>query len=91
MEPSNDQKEPVHAKLISPIWIVVDIILAGIFFFFMFNLMKSFAPGETENTIRILGGITAFCLTLFFWLALQLFRVTLTDQIRNNNDGTPRK
>lgn len=91
MESSNNNQEPFHAKLITPLWIVVDIVLAVIFFIFMYGIIDPHSTGEGELAIRIMTIGTTFCLTLVFWLALQLFRVTLTDQIRNNNDGTPRQ
>lgn len=69
-------------SLISKLGIVIDIILSVIFFCIMTKILATHAPAETEKMRLIAGAFTSSCLTGVFWLTLQLFRVTLVDQLR---------
>lgn len=60
--------------------IVVDTILTLIVFVIFFLICRSHVPSEDAFSINLWGAITALCLTGVFWLAWQMFRVTLRGQ-----------
>jgi hypothetical protein len=60
--------------------IVVDTILTLIAFVIFFVICRSHVPSEDPFSINLWGAITALCLTGVFWLAWQMFRVTLRGQ-----------
>jgi hypothetical protein len=67
-------------KLTSPLGLVIDAILVGSFFAFLFTLLKSHVPSSDPMMIFIWAGLTAGCMSGVFWLAIQMFRVVLTAQ-----------
>lgn len=69
-------------KLTSPKTILFDLVLTGIFFLFMTSMLRPFVPAQTPAIIWFFAAFTALPLTGVFWLASQMFRVTLTDQLR---------
>ena len=76
-----------YQKLTTPTRIAFDLALTGGFFLFMTAILRPFVPG-TENPLWIWfwAGFTALPVTGVFWFAVQMFRVTLTDQIRRNRE-----
>lgn len=73
-------------KLTSPKTILFDLVLTGLFFLFMTYMLRPFVPAQTPAIIWFFAGFTALPLTGVFWLATQMFRVTLTDQLRRNKE-----
>ncbi|MGE9290052.1 MAG: hypothetical protein ACQKBT_03625 [Puniceicoccales bacterium] len=69
-------------KLTSSKTILFDLVLTGLFFLFMTYMLRPFVPAQTPALIWFFAGFTAVPLTGVFWLASQMFRVTLTDQLR---------
>ncbi|MBC2601370.1 hypothetical protein [Puniceicoccus vermicola] len=69
-------------KLTSSKTILFDLVLTGLFFLFMTTMLRAFVPAHTPALIWFFAGFTALPLTGVFWLASQMFRVTVTDQIR---------
>jgi hypothetical protein len=67
-------------KLVTPVSLVVDIILVGAFFIFMFGLLKSHVPSTDKMMIWLWAGLASSCMTGVFWLAVQMFRVVLRAQ-----------
>jgi len=76
-----------EAKLTTPGRIVFDLLLTGLFFVFMTYVLRPFVPAQTEFYTWLFSGFTALPLTGVFWLATQMFRVTLTDQMRRKKAG----
>ncbi len=72
-------------KLTSPKTILFDLVLTGLFFVVMTYLLRPFVPAQTPAVIWFFAGFTALPLTGVFWLATQMFRVTLTDQLRRED------
>ena len=72
---------------------IIDIILTVIFFVIMTNVLKNHVPWVEAGEFAVLlgGAYASACLSGVFWLALSLFRVTLSDQVlqktesQNNN------
>jgi hypothetical protein len=71
------QSEP---KLVTPASLAVDAILVIAFFIFMYGILSPHVPSNDPRMIMIWGALTTSCLTAVFWLALQMFRVTLRAQ-----------
>ncbi|MDR2982167.1 MAG: hypothetical protein LBV12_07970 [Puniceicoccales bacterium] len=74
--------ENTQPKLISRQGIVIDLALTSLFFVFMTLVLKQNVPWtEAPLAWQWAGAVYAsICLSLLFWMAACLFRVTLTDQ-----------
>lgn len=68
-------------KLTTTKSVIFDIFLSIIFLVYMTFVCAEHAPAQTESMRYIVGAYTATCLTGVFWIAVQLFRVTLVDQL----------
>jgi len=71
-------------KLITKWGVVVDLTLTVIFFAWMTTVLKKHVPwgGESSDTAILLGAmLCSACLSGVLWMALNLFRVTLADQM----------
>lgn len=71
-------------KLVTPVSLVVDVIVVGAFFIFMYGLLKSHVPSNDPKMVLLWGGLASACMTGVFWLAVQMFRVVLRAQIAAN-------
>ena len=78
----SDQAE--DKPLVSKTGIVVDLILSIAFFLFMFWVLMPHVPSYDPKTIYIVAGMTSLCMTGVFWIAANMFRVTLADYQRKN-------
>ena len=78
----SDQAE--DKPLVSKTGIVVDLILSKAFFLFMFWVLMPHVPSYDPKTIYIVAGMTSLCMTGVFWIAANMFRVTLVDYQRKN-------
>jgi len=65
--------------------VVVDTILTLIAFVVFFLICRPHVPSEDPFTINLWGAITGSCMTGVFWLAWQMFRVTLRGQRDDNS------
>lgn len=73
----SSQKQP-DARLAGNV--VLDSILTLIAFGIFFVICRSHVPSSDPAMINLWGAITASCMTGVFWLAWQMFRVTLRGQ-----------
>jgi len=71
---------PSEEKLVTPGTLIVDIILVGGFFIYMYTVARSHVPSNDPKMITIWGALTSACLTAVFWLAVQMFRVVFRAQ-----------
>ena len=71
-------------KLVTPVSLVVDVIVVGAFFIFIFGLLKSHVPSNDPKMVWLWAGLASACMTGVFWLAVQMFRVVLRAQIAAN-------
>jgi hypothetical protein len=67
-------------KLVTPLSLAVDAVLVIIFFIYMYGVTKTHVPSEDPAMIHLWGVLTSLCLSGVFWLAIQMFRVTLRGQ-----------
>ena len=65
--------------LISFYGFIFDALLSIAFFIFMTYVLMPQVPSEDTNVILFIAGMTSFCMTGVFWLAANMFRVTLVD------------
>jgi uncharacterized membrane-anchored protein len=71
-------------KLVTPVSLVVDAIVVGAFFIFMYSLLKSHVPSNDPKMVLLWGGLASACMSGVFWLAVQMFRVVLRAQLAAN-------
>jgi ABC-type Co2+ transport system permease subunit len=67
-------------KLTSPASLVVDAILVGLFFVFIYSIVSPHVPSNDKSMILLWGGLCAACMSGVFWLCVQMFRVVLRAQ-----------
>ncbi|MBT3666807.1 MAG: hypothetical protein HN548_04945 [Opitutae bacterium] len=65
--------------LISRKGLIFDGVLSIAFFMFMTSVLKSHVPSEDETVVLVVASMTSCCMTGVFWLAANMFRVTLVD------------
>ena len=69
-------------KLTSPVSLVVDVVLVGAFFLYLYSLVAPHVPSRDPKMIMLFGGLCAACMSGVFWLAVQMFRVVLKAQLQ---------
>jgi len=67
-------------KLVTPVSLLVDLILVGAFFIYMYGVLRTHVPSNDPKMITMWGAIGSSCLTGVFWLALQMVRVVFRAQ-----------
>ncbi len=72
--------QPGDKPLVTPVSLLVDAVLVGAFFVFMFTLLRSHVPSNSMKDVFIWAGLTSACMSGVFWLAIQMFRVVLRGQ-----------
>lgn len=75
---------PLSDPLVTPRAIVLDLILVGIFFYYMFGVIQGHVPFEEERLKAYAAAYATTCVSGVFWLALQCLRVTWKDHKRRN-------
>jgi heme/copper-type cytochrome/quinol oxidase subunit 2 len=65
--------------LVSKKGIVIDLILTVLFFLFMREVLIPHVPSQDPLAVNIVSSMTSFCMSGVFWLAAGMFRVTLVD------------
>lgn len=68
------------AKLTSPASLLVDAILVGGFFVYMFSVLRGHVPSCNPFWINFWGAAGSLCMSGVFWLAVQMFRIVLRTQ-----------
>jgi hypothetical protein len=86
----NNQDTGTEPKLVSKMAIVVDLLLTLIFYGMMAVVLIPFVPMQGKGEPEIWAAFTAIPLAGVFWLLVQMFRVTLTDQLRRSK-GTKQR
>jgi hypothetical protein len=62
-------------KLVTPLSLAVDAVLVIVFFVYMYTVVSTHVPSKDHRMIMLWGAVGSSCLTVVFWLALQMFRV----------------
>lgn len=80
-----DEKEDV--PLVSKRGKIVVVFLSIIFFVFMgWFVLRHHVPSENETVVNIVAFMTSFCITGVFWIAANMFLVTLVDFQRSKKN-----
>ncbi len=69
-----------ETKYVKPFDFVVDVIVVGAFFAFMFTILRSHVPSNNASSVFIWAGLTSACLSGVFWLACWMFRMVFRHQ-----------
>jgi hypothetical protein len=72
--------EKQEARLTSPASLAVDAVLVIVFFIYMYTVVSTHVPSKSHRMILFWGALCSGCLTLVFWLALQMFRIVIRGQ-----------
>ncbi len=68
--------------LVGKVAIIVDIIICAAVFVIMSLILRPFVPMQGEGVVEFWAAFTALPIALMFWIVLQMFRVTLSQQIQ---------
>jgi hypothetical protein len=70
-------------KLITKQAVAIDLVLTVVFFVWITSILKKHVPWSEAGETAVLMGAAycGLCLAGVFWMALNLFRVTLADQM----------
>ena len=80
-----DEKEV--QPLVSKKGIVIDLLLSFCFFIFMgAYVLPPHVPSDDSFVVNIVAFMTSFCMTGVFWMAANMFRVTLVDFQRSKKN-----
>ena len=69
-------------KLVTPLSLAVDAVLVIVFFVYMYTVVSTHVPSKDHRMIMFWGAAGSSCLTVVFWLTLQMFRVVAHGQRR---------
>jgi hypothetical protein len=67
-------------KLVTAGTLAVDAVLVAAFFAYMYTVLSTHVPSRDHRMVLLWGAFSAACLTLVFWLALQMFRTVIWHQ-----------
>ena len=71
--------ETKDKPLISFYGLIFGTLLSIAFFFFMTYVLMPHVPSEDSTVVLFVASMTSFCMTGVFWLATNMFIVTLVD------------
>jgi hypothetical protein len=80
--PTESVNAPAEQTHVTPVTIAVDLVLVGIFFYFMFGWVRSHVPNNNPLFQNFFGASTALCVTGVFWMAIQMYRVVVAGEKR---------
>jgi hypothetical protein len=69
-----------EVQLIRKTDFLVDIVLSGAFFVFLFGILQKHVPSNDPAMITLWSAGTSACMTGVFWLACWMFRVVMRYQ-----------
>jgi hypothetical protein len=77
-------------KLTTRSSVAFDLLLALMFFGFMSWVLRANVPMQGPGVVELLAAVTAFPMAIVFWILIQMFRVTLVDQLRRSRAASAR-
>ena len=69
-----------ETKLVTRASLAVDAVLVLVFFVYMYTVVSTHVPSKDPRMVLLWGGLGSACLSLVFWLTIQMFRVVLKVQ-----------
>ncbi len=79
-------KDKATEKLVSRKGLIIDLVLAAMWFVFFAFILRPHVPAQSETYQIVIAIFTSSCLTGVFWIALSMFRVVRVDYMRRAND-----
>jgi hypothetical protein len=76
-----------ETKLVTPATLAVDAVLVVAFFLYMYSVVSTHVTSRDPHMILFWGAAGSFCMTLVFWLTIQMFRAV----VRAQRSGPPGK
>jgi hypothetical protein len=80
----DNQDRQEDQKLVSKRTIIFDTLLTLVFFTIMAFVLRAFVPMQGKGVTEFWAAFAAIPLAGIFWILVQMFRVTLTDQLRRS-------
>ena len=82
--------ENMKPKLVTKQAVVIDLVLTVVFFVWITSILKKHVPWSEAGPTAVLLGAAycGACLAGVFWMALNLFLVTLADQMLPKTAGS---
>jgi hypothetical protein len=71
-------------KLVTPVSIAIDAVLCIAFFLYMYTVVSTHVPSKDHRMVLFFGASCSACMTLVFWLTLQMFRMVVKAQQRRD-------
>ena len=78
--PDKTEEQP----LVSLTGLIVVGLLSVCFFVLMFFVLRPHVPSYDPTAVKIVAGMSAACMTGVFWIASNMFLVSLVDHLRRN-------
>lgn len=69
---------------LNPVSVAVDLVLCAGFFALIFSLVRSHVPSSNPDMVLLWSVLTSACMSVVFWLAIQMFRAVLRAQRERN-------
>jgi hypothetical protein len=76
--------QPPETKLVTPASLAIDAVLCIAFFVYMYTVVSTHVPSKDHRMVLFFGASCSACMTMVFWLALQMFRVVVKAQQRRD-------
>jgi predicted membrane channel-forming protein YqfA (hemolysin III family) len=76
--------QPPENKLVTPASLAIDAVLCIAFFIYMYTVVSTHVPSKDHRMVLFFGASCSACMTMVFWLALQMFRVVVKGQQRRD-------
>ncbi|HEY1848223.1 MAG TPA: hypothetical protein VGG37_03400 [Opitutaceae bacterium] len=67
-------------KRVTAATIAVDAVLVVVFFLYMYSVLSTHVPSRDHRMIVFWGLLATFCMSIVFWLTLQMFRAVIWHQ-----------
>lgn len=67
-------------KLVTGATLAVDAVLVVAFFLYMYSVLSTHVPSRDHRMIVFWGVYSTVCLSIVFWLTLQMFRAVIWHQ-----------
>jgi len=68
------------SRLVTPVTLLVDAVLVIAFFLYMYSVVSGHVPSKDHRMVLLWGSMGSACLTLVFWLSIQMIRVVARHQ-----------
>jgi hypothetical protein len=76
-----------ETKFVTPASLAVDAVLVIAFFIYMYTVVSTHVPSKDHRMILFWGVACSGCMTIVFWLALQMFRVVVRAQRQASSES----